>query len=165
MNFPWLVHRPAAPLGLLGLLAGPSAVAQSPCPPVLRVLLNQHEVTSVGAAFAPHLTLRVQPDSACAPDTRYQVREAEVTLIRGRRPLLATQRVRTAEVDLTAFAPSAQPGDRLYIFVAYQNLYLIDATGHQRPYARAVLPPPTGLATPLTPDAARGISFTWILTK
>lgn len=60
---------------------------------MLHVLLNQHEVTSAGATFAPHLTLRVQPDPACARDTRYQVREADVTLIRGRRPLVATQRV------------------------------------------------------------------------
>lgn len=47
----------------------------------------------------------------------YQLREAEVTLFRGRRPVLATKLVPTAQVDLLDFAPSAQPGGRIHVFV------------------------------------------------
>jgi hypothetical protein len=164
MNLRWLRRGQVASLGLLGLGAGTAVVAQSLCPPpVLLVVCHQHEVGSAGAVFAPQLTLRVQPASQCAPNERYGFREAEVTLIRGRRPLLATKLVHTAAVDLTDFAPLAQPGDRIHFFVSFQNLYLVGATGEQRPYARAV-PPPPGLAASLTRYAARGIAFTWSLT-
>jgi hypothetical protein len=164
MNLRWLRRGQVASLGLLGLGASRAVVAQSPCPPpVLLVVCHQHEVGSAGAVFTSQLTLRVQPAPQCAPNERYAFREAEVTLIRGRRPLLATKLVHTAAVDLTDFAPFAQPGDRIHFFVSYQNLYLIEAAGEQRPYARAV-PPPAGLAASLASDAARGIAFTWSLT-
>jgi hypothetical protein len=153
-------------LYLLGVLAARTVAAQSPCPPpLLNVLLSQHEVPAAGAAFTPHLTVRVRPAPACGTDQRYQFREAEVTLLRGRRPVLATQLVHTAEVDLTAVAPFAQPGDRIYVFVRYENLYLMGPTGKRQAYAKPPRPSPGSITAQLVTDEAQGISFTWLLTK
>jgi hypothetical protein len=107
----------------------------------------------------------VRPVPACGTDQQYQFREAEVTLLRGRRPVLATWLVHTAEVDLTAVAPFAQPGDRIHVFVRYENLYLVEPTGKRRAYAKPALPPPGSITAQLVTDEARGISFTWLLTK
>lgn len=109
--------------------------------------------------------MRVRPAPACGTDQRYQFREAEVTLLRGRRPVLTTRLVHTAEIDLTDFTPFAQPGDRIYVFVRYENLYVVGPTGKRRRYANPVLPPPSGLTAQLVTDEARGIGFTWFLPK
>jgi hypothetical protein len=94
----------------------------------------------------------VQSASACATAENYHFREAEVTLLRGRRPVSVTNLVQTAEVDLTALAPLAQPGDRIYVFVLYENLYSVGAKGEGRTVALSstVAPPtkrPPGQAT------------------
>jgi hypothetical protein len=131
----------------------------------VQVLLSQQPVSEAGAAFTPHLTVRVRPAPACGTDQRYQFREAEVTLLRGRRPVLMTKLVHTAQVDLTDLTPFARPGDRIYVFVRYENLYLVGPTGTRRLYAKPALSSPTDFTARLVPDEARGIGFTWLLTQ
>lgn len=151
---------------LLEVLAARTVVAQSHCPPPLvNVLLSQHEVLEAGAAFTSHMTVFVRPAPACETDQRYLFREAEVTLLRGRRPVSATRLVHTAEVDLTDFIPFARPGDRIYVFVRYENLYLVGPAGRRRLYANPALPAPSGIAAQLLTDETQGIGFTWFLTK
>ena len=98
------------------------AFAQIGCPPpVLKVLRATQEVPATGAVFAPKVTLVVGSDPACAEGGNYRFREAEVTLMRGRRPALPTLLVYRPEVDLKDLTRSVQPGDRIHVFVSYRT--------------------------------------------
>ena len=145
-----------------------ASMAQSPCPPpVVKVLRGKQEVPSTGAAFAAHVLLAVVPNPACVDGGTYRFREAEVTLLRGRRPVLATLLVHQGEADLTALTSHAQPGDRLYVFVPYKHLFLVATDGTLRPYRRPSpdAKEPTGIEAALLTDEAKGISFNWQLTR
>ena len=155
-------------LALLLLAGGGAARAQAGCPPpVLKVVLDSQEVPATGAAFAPKVTLAVGPDPACAEGGNYRFREAEVTLLRGRRPVLSTLLVHRPEIDLKYLTGIAQPGDRIHVFVSYKNLFVVAADGRLRPYLRPELSPgqQTGVGNALLTDEARGISFNWRLVQ
>jgi hypothetical protein len=75
-----------------------------------------------------------------------------------------TKLVHVAQVDLADFEPIAQPGDRIYVFILYENLYVVGVTGKRQPYIRPV-PSLSGITAPLLKEEARGIGFTWLLTQ
>ena len=131
----------------------------------MQVWQHNQEVPSTGAAFAPKVTLRVSPNPACAHGDNYRFREAEVTLLRGRRPLMMTKLVHGPEIDLGDFARTARPGDRIYVFVLYKNLYTVAANGTVHPYPRPELSEEQqrGITANLLTDEARGIGFKWVL--
>ena len=151
-------------LTLAILVTAGAAFAQSGCPPpIVKVLRNNQVVPSTGAAFAPKVTLLVSPSPACTDGVSYQFKEAEVTLMRGRRPLTLTKLVHQPVEDLTWMSMYLQPGDRIYVFISYKNLVAVSADGKQRPYPQPVQPQP---AQPdLRTDAAKGVSFSWLLLK
>ena len=158
--------RPLPTLALLWLAAGGAAQAQTSCPPpVLRVLRDHQEVPATGAAFAPIITLAVAPNPACGAGGNYRFREAEITLMRGRRPAMPTLLVHRPEVNLTELTGSARPGDRICFFVSYQNLFVVAADGKLHPYPRPALSPgqQTGVGNALLTDEDKGISFNWLL--
>jgi len=153
-------------LALLAPAGG--AMAQTHCPPpVVKVLRGTQEVPSTGAAFAAQVQLTVVPNPACADGSTYRFREAEVTLLRGRRPVLPTLLVHQGEADLTALISIAQPGDRIHVFVWYKNLFRVATDGTLRPYRR--LSPdanePKGIDAALVTDEAKGVGFNWPLTQ
>jgi hypothetical protein len=154
-------------LVILAVTAPTSAtVGSAACPPpVVQVWQNNQEVPSTGAAFASKVTLRVSPSPACTPGDSYRFREAEVTLIRGGRPLMMTRLVHTPKVNLDEFARSARPGDHIYVFVWYKNLYTVAANGTVHPYPRPELSEEQqrGITANLLTDEARGIGFNWVL--
>ena len=89
-------------LTLAILVTAGAASAQSGCPlPIVKVLRNNQVVPGTGAAFAPKVTLLVSPSPACTDGVSYQFKEAEVTLMRGRRPLTPTKLVHQPVEDLT----------------------------------------------------------------
>ena len=153
-------------LALLATAGG--ATAQTHCPPpVVKVLRGKQEVPSTGAAFAAKVLLAVVPNPACADGATYRFREAEVTLLRGRRPALPTLLVHQGEADLTVLTSNARPGDRIHVFVWYKNLFRVATDGTLRPY-RSPSPDanePSGIDAALVTDEAKGIGFNWQLTQ
>jgi hypothetical protein len=156
-------------LVILAVLApAGAAVAQATCPPpVVQVWQHNQEVPSTGAPFAPNVTVLVSSSPACANGDTYRFREAEVTLLRGRRPVTMTMLVHRPQVDLSDFAPNAQPGDRIHVFVWYKNLYVVAANGALRPYPHPALSEEQqrGMNANLVMDEAKGIWFNWVLQK
>jgi hypothetical protein len=143
-------------LAIALIAAAGAATAQTGCPkPVLKVFRDQQEVPTSGAALVPQVTLQVSPAPTCGEKVSYQFKDAELTLIRGRRPLLPTKRVSQPAVDLSDIMKLAQPGDRVYVFVPYKNLTVVSANGKQSPY-----PVPA-----LTPEEKNGIDFNWTLVQ
>ncbi|TGE08448.1 hypothetical protein [Hymenobacter fodinae] len=144
-------------LTLVALLAAAeAATAQTGCStPVVKVFRDQQEVPNTGAALVPQVTLQVSSAPACAEKVSYQFSDAEVTLIRGRRPLLPTKRVSQTAVDLSDMMPLAKPGDRVYVFVPYKNLTVVAPDGKRTPY-----PVPE-----LAPKQENGIYFSWTLMQ
>ncbi len=144
------------PLLLLTLLASTAAVAQSACPPpVVRVWVNNQPVPGSGAPLAKQMRLRVSPGPGCPTNVRYLFREAQVTPLRGPRPLTPTLVMTDSTADLTYFGKYSQPGDRINVFIPYDKLVVVSADGKQTPY-----PLPTGAAA-----KAKGIRFDWVLLK
>jgi hypothetical protein len=80
---------------------------------------------------------------------------------------MMTINVRAPEVDLGDFAGIARPGDRIYVFVLYKNLYVVAANGTLHPYPRPELSEEQqrGINANLITDEARGIGFNWVLHK
>ena len=64
-----------------------------------------------------------------------------------------------------ALLPVAQPGDRLYFFVPYKNLLVVAPDGSTTPYPLPETAPQKNRGLDLTPDAATGISFTWLVQQ
>ena len=144
------------------------AFAQTSCPPrVLSVLRNNQQVPATGAAFAPQVTLAVGPDPACTEGGNYRFREAEVTLMRVRRPALPTLLVHRPEVDRKDLTGNAQPGDCIHVFVSYKNLFAVAADGKLHPYPRPELSSDqqAGVGNAMLTDEAKGISFNWLLVQ
>lgn len=147
---------------LLSAASG-SARAQAGCPPpTVHVLREGQEVPATGAPLAARATLRISPDPAC-PGTRYQCTGIELTLLRGTRPLTPTRTVHRPQVDLTAWLPEARPGDRLHVFVPYKNLLVVASDGSTTPYPLPETTTNKNRGPDLATDAAKGISFTWIV--
>jgi hypothetical protein len=153
-------------LALLALTG--EVLAQPHCPPpIVQVLRGTQAVPSTGAAFAATVRVAVVPDPACADGGTYRFREAEVTLMRGRRPAWPTLLIHQGDADLRALARVAQPGDRIHVFVGYKNLFLVARDGTLRPYQRPVpaANEPKGIDAALVTDEAKGIGFDWQLTQ
>ena len=144
-------------LVLLTLLtAAGSAMAQTNCAtPFVQVLRGGDVVTAAGSPLAPSVTLRLQPHAQCPAGQSYQFKDAELTLVRGRRPLLPPLRVNQPEVDLSAWMKEAQPGDRIFVFVPYKSLVVVTPDGKQQPYAQSEWQDPT----------KPGIGFNWLLVQ
>ncbi|GGF11456.1 hypothetical protein GCM10011383_23350 [Hymenobacter cavernae] len=102
---------------LLGVLVVCSrAFGQTKCPNnVVRVYQNGQEVNTKGSALIPKINLAITSDPACGAATTYPFKHAEITLIRGKYPVLPIYSVTKAEVDLTPFKKWYKPGDRLFI--------------------------------------------------
>ncbi|SMB99186.1 hypothetical protein SAMN00120144_0057 [Hymenobacter roseosalivarius DSM 11622] len=134
---------------LVALLSAGWARAQTACPaPKLKAFHNKQEIKTTGSAMVPTMTLALTNDPACATPVSYQIIKAEMTLIRGRRPLLPARTIQGSEVDLTSFAKLSQPGDRLYIEV--HDAVATTAGGQPKPYKRV---------------AGQYIAFNWVLGK
>lgn len=133
-----------------------TAVAQSDCPPPeVSVWRNNQPVPRGGAPFARLVRLRVSSAPGCPAPVHYLFTEAEVTPIRDGRPLTPTKLVRQSTGNLSEMGQYVQPGDRIFVFIAYDKLVVVDADGMQSPYARL-----KGGA-----NKANGISFDWLLVK
>ncbi|MCB2407924.1 hypothetical protein [Hymenobacter lucidus] len=147
-------------LVLVSLATATAATAQTDCArPVVKLLSKNAEIPAAGSAFVPLVTLRVAAAAGC-PEQPYRFRNAELTLIRRGRPALPTLVVSQPNVDLRALASSIQPGDQIYVFIAYQNLAVVGADGTPQPYAPPK--PSSGAVDIRTPDS-KGISFRWQL--
>lgn len=146
-------------LPALALLAsGVPALAQTGCPvPTLQVLRDQKAVPATGAALAPRATLQLTPGAACAGKVSYQFTRAEITLVRGRRPLVPTRVVNQPEVDLAEFMSHGQPGDRLYVEVPFKDLQVVGADGKPQPYP-VPAPKPDG-------TVETGVGFNWLISQ
>ncbi|WP_157547513.1 hypothetical protein [Hymenobacter sp. DG25A] len=152
-------------LPLLFLTTASVAAAQAGgCPkPVLKVLRNGVEIPATGSAMAPGIRLQITSDPECREKVSYRVTAAEITLVRGGRPLLPTLLVKQPQADLRGFMPHSRSGDYVYVFIPYKNLRVVSADGTLQPY----LPPASAKSESrqrdVTPDAAQGIVFKWIL--
>lgn len=134
---------------VLALLSGRWASAQTACPPPqLTALHNEQPINTAGSAFTPTITLALVNDPACPTAVRYQVKEAEMTLVRGRRPMSPARTYQGAAIDLTDFAKHAQPGDRIYMEVL-----------------EIVSTPASGSPKTVRLTDANPIALSWILTK
>ncbi|HEX8506505.1 MAG TPA: hypothetical protein VF630_14155 [Hymenobacter sp.] len=156
-------------LAALALLAtvGPAA-AQTGCPPpVVNVLRNNQVVPLTGAAFAPKVALRVTASPACGAKAAYRFRKAEVTLMRGKRPVFPTKLVRRPEVDLTDLMASAQAGDHIYFFNHYKDLATGAADGTLTLYPEPNMSrdQQKGIGPNMLTDDAKGIGFNWLLVQ
>jgi hypothetical protein len=161
------MRKPAFSIFALLVISG-AALAQTSCPPpTITVLCNNQAVPAAGAPLAPRATLQLRPNPACPAGLTYRFTAAELTLLRGPRPLLPTKTVRQPEISLTALLTIAQPGDRLRVFIPYQNLVVVSADGQQHPYPLPALRPDEqrGISANLLTDAAKGVSFNWVLTQ
>ena len=151
--------RKSAQIAACLLAATSASLAQAPCPPpTLKVLCNNREVLPAGAPIVPRAFLRIVPGPGCAA-VRYEFKEAELTLMRGSRPLLATRTVRKADINMLDFARTYQPGDRLYIFIPFRSLVVVAVDGSKAPYRPPARPPnppestsaPTSRTVPASP--------------
>jgi hypothetical protein len=87
------MHLSAKILVLVALSATlGEAVAQTACPPIVRVLHDTQEVPATGSALLPRVTLQVTPDAKCPDAAHYQFRGAELTLVRRGCPLMPAMR-------------------------------------------------------------------------
>ena len=103
---------------VLALFSGGWASAQTMCPPPqLKAFHNEQQIRTAGSALTSAITLKLVSDPACPTAVSYQIKKAEMTLVRGRRPILPARTYQGVTIDLTDFAQHAQPGDRLYIEV------------------------------------------------
>ncbi|OON67125.1 hypothetical protein [Hymenobacter sp. CRA2] len=121
--------------------------------PVVKVLRNNQEVPRSGAPLAPKVTLQVDPAPECPRSSSYRFTDAELTLVRGRRPLVPSIHANGPDVDLSAWMKLVQPGDRIYVFVPYKSLVVVAADGTPQPF-----PQPK-----LEADSQNGIGFNWAL--
>ncbi|MGY2132985.1 GldM family protein [Hymenobacter sp. HD11105] len=134
---------------VLALLSGRWASAQTTCPPPqLKAFHNEQQIKTAGSAFSPDITLTLVSDPACATAASYQVKEAEMTLIRGSRPVLPARAYQGAAIDLTDFGKHAQPGDRLNIRVL-----------------KVVRTSVGGQPRIIRPTEANPIALNWVLTR
>jgi hypothetical protein len=157
-----MLKKAIAALVLLG--AASSASAQTDCAtPVIRVFQNNQEVPTTGGALTSRATLAVSSAPDCPAQVSYRFKEAQVTLLRGARPVTPTLIARKPEVNLADFVTHARPGDRLYIFVHYDQLLVVAADGKETPYSVPAARKSKGLD--LSMDQQRGIAFTWPLTQ
>ena len=151
-------------LPLLFLATTSAATAQTSCAaPVVKVLRNGVEIPATGSPMAPGVRLQITPDPACTEKISYRVAAAEVTLMRNGRPLLPTLLVKQPQADLRGFLRHAQPGDRIYVFIPYKNLRVVLPDGTQQPFLLPVPAKPKPRQLDLETEAAKGISFCWIL--
>lgn len=159
-----MVKNRLLPLLLLATAAAPAA-AQTDCArPTLTILRNGKEIPATGSPMASSVLLRVSPEAGCPTEVSYHVSSAELTLLRGGRPLLPSKSVRQPRVDLRALLRIAQPGDRIYVFIPYQNLSVVLPDGSQRPYLPPQLTKPKpGQIIDLRTDPSKGIGFSWLL--
>ncbi|QIL74900.1 hypothetical protein [Hymenobacter sp. HDW8] len=133
----------------LALLSTEWASAQTACPvPQLKVFHNEQEISATGSPMVPTVTLKLTNDPACATPVSYQIKKAEMALIRGRRPVLPARLIQGSEVDMTSFAKYAQPGDRIYIEVL--DMVATTAGSQAKPYQ-------------MVPE--QNIHLNWVLTK
>lgn len=155
------MHKHSILLVALVALTG-RVMAQRECPkPLLKVLREGKEIPLTGSAFASRVTLQVTPDAACSEAVSYRVSSAELTLVRNRRPLLGALVTREPRVDLRSLASLCKPGDRIQVFIPYQNITIVAADGSQRPHPRPK--PAHARKFDLVTDESRGISFSWLL--
>lgn len=145
-------------------LAVSSAVrAQTGCPPpALKVLNKGQEIPLTGAPLVPHVMLQIHSDPSCPGTVRYEFNVAELTLMRSGRPVFQTMVVQQPDINMLEFARVYQPGDRLYIFVPFQNLIAVAADGTKSRYR---LPPPKSKSVDLETDEQKGIYFSWLLLR
>jgi hypothetical protein len=123
------------PLLVALLLSGGWALAQSNCPtPVLKVYQDNQEVNVEGSAMPASVKLVLTASPDCAPATAYQLTGAEVTLLRGKRPILPTRKFDKPEMDLTDFKKVYQPGDRLFVSVPASGVTMTSGGGKQEKY-------------------------------
>lgn len=133
----------------LALLSTGWACAQTACPvPKLKAFHNKQEINTTGSAVVPTVTLKLTNDPACATLVSYQIKKADMALIRGRRPVLPMRSIQGSEVDMTSFAKHAQPGDRIYIEVL--DIVATTAGSQPKPYRMA---------------PGQNIYLNWVLTK
>jgi hypothetical protein len=134
---------------VLALLSGRWASAQTACPPPeLKAFHNEQQIKTAGSAFTPVITLTLANNPACPPAASYQVRKAQMTLMRGSRPVLPARDYQGADIDLTDFGKHAQPGDQLYMKV----LEVVSTRAGGQPKIIRL-----GNASP--------IALSWVLTK
>lgn len=133
---------------VLALLAGRWASAQTTCPPPqLQAFHEEQQIQTAGSAFTPAITLKLVGDPACPAAVSYQIKKVEMTVVRGRRPVLPARDYEGATIDLADFAKHVRPGDRIYMeFVEMERT----PTGGQ---------PDSGGSTAANP------ALSWILTK
>jgi hypothetical protein len=136
----------------LAVAAG-SAMAQTACP--VPVVHDQQEVPSTGSALVPQVTVQVNASAKCPDNVSYQFNEAELTLVRGRRPILPTKRVSQSEVDLSDMMKVVRPGDRVFVFVPFKNLTVVSADGKHTPYPM----------TDLNATDQNGVGFNWLIVQ
>lgn len=133
-----------------------STVAQTGCPvPVVKVLHDKQEVSSTGSALVPQVTVQVNASPECSENVSYQFNEAELTLVRGRRPILPTKHVSQAEVDLSDMMKVVRPGDRVFVFVPFKSLTVVSADGKRTPYPVA----------DLKASDENGVGFNWLIVQ
>ena len=139
------------PLLLALLLSGGWAMAQSNCAtPVLKAYEGNQQVNVAGSAMPASIKLVLAKASGCPSDVSYQLTGAEVTLVRGRRPILPARRYDNAELDLSEFRNAYQPGDRLFVSVPAAGVTMTSAAGKQEKY-------------PATEEEA--FQLNWVLSK
>ncbi|KUG07240.1 hypothetical protein ASU33_12770 [Solirubrum puertoriconensis] len=130
---------------------------------MVSVLREGQAITTAGAAMAPTIKLQLTSDPACSDKASYRCKYAELTLMRAGRPVFPAIRAYKSDVGLSAWVRAARPGDKIYVFVPYQNLTVVAADGSQQPYT---LPEPAKPKYPdLRTDEAKGVSFSWQLLK
>ncbi len=98
--------------------------------------------------MVPTISLTLTNDPACATPVSYQIKKAEMALIRGRRPVLPARLIQGSEVGMASFAKYAQPGDRIYIEVL--DVVATTAGGQPKPYQ-------------MVPE--QNIHLNWVLTE
>jgi len=148
------------------LATASAATAQADCSkPVLKLLHNGEEISAAGSALFLLVRLQILSEPECPDQVSYRARNAELTLVRGGRPLMPTILVRQPQVDMRPWMNTYQPGDHINVFIAYENLIVVSADGQQRPYVK---PLPKLSKFPhfdLRTDDSKGISFTWRLVQ
>ncbi|TAH17645.1 MAG: gliding motility protein GldM [Cytophagales bacterium] len=123
-----IIIVPNAAKAELTVSSGGSVIGKEPFPvrmlpkPDIEIFNGTRPVDQKQGGPCPRsLTARAAAESsirdAIPKDARYKVVAWEVSLARGKRLVGATKKVNAETVDLTDFASSAQPGDRLIIEV------------------------------------------------
>jgi hypothetical protein len=115
-------------------------------------LVDNQEIPATGRPPASIIKLQLTPAAGC-PGQVYRFRNAQITLMRNKRPVLPTLLANQPLVSVKDIISVSQPGDRIYIFIPYKDLAVVSADGKLQPYRQ-----------PQTAEA-KGISFTWLLTQ